>query len=48
MLCVINYLNGGILDDIEIWRYLVKESIEYDKIEIIREGKECWYKNLYK
>ena len=38
----------GILDDVEVWRYLVRESIEYDRIEIKREGKECWYKNLYK
>lgn len=38
----------GILDDVEVWRYLVGESIEYDRIEIKREGKECWYKNLYK
>ncbi len=38
----------GILDDIEVWRYLVGKSIEYDGIEIRREGKECWYKNLYK
>ena len=38
----------GILDDIEVWRYLVGKSIEYDRIEIKREGKECWYKNLYK
>lgn len=38
----------GILDDVEVWRYLVGESIEYDRIQIKREGKECWYKNLYK
>ncbi|WP_274964124.1 hypothetical protein [Tepidanaerobacter syntrophicus] len=38
----------GILDDVEIWRYLVGETIDYDSIEIIREGKESWYKNLYK
>jgi len=37
----------GVLDDIEIWRYIVGETIENDDIEIIREGKECWYKNLY-
>lgn len=38
----------GVLDDIEIWRYKVGEKIENDDIEIIREAKECWYKNLYK
>jgi len=38
----------GILDDIEVWRYFVGRLVEYDRVEIVREGKECWYKNLYK
>jgi len=38
----------GVLDDVEVWRYIVGESIEYDRVEVIRESKESWYKDLYK
>ncbi|AYO31671.1 hypothetical protein D2962_14655 [Biomaibacter acetigenes] len=38
----------GLLDDVEVWAYQVGDSIENDSVEIKRERKDSWYKNLYK
>jgi len=35
------------MDDVEIWRYLVKENLENDEVGIVREAKEIWYKELF-
>ena len=37
----------GVLDDIEVWAYYVGDSLEDDKVVVVREPKDNWYRMLY-
>jgi len=36
----------GIIDDVEVWAYNVKDTVKNDRVTIIRPPKENWYKTF--
>jgi len=36
----------GIMDDVEVWRYSMSDSIENDKVVVVRTPKDNWYEKI--
>ena len=36
----------GIMDDVEVWRYSMSDSIENDKVIVVRTPKDNWYEKI--